>query len=353
MNPETTTTSNSSSTANAIGLDVGTSRIVSAVPLNDGSSSTYEFKSQLNAFVNIPYSRMTVTSLQREGIPHTVRPTGANSQEISVHGDESERFADLMNTEIRRPMTRGVLDAKESEGIHMMQQIIRALAPANPENDGRKGRVCFTVPAPPLGAEESLTYHETTVRQLLEQLGYETRSVNEGLAVVYGELESTNYTGIGISCGGGLCNVCFSYLSVPVLSFSIAKAGDYIDSNAAAMTGERANHIRIVKEGGFHFNGFFGDKVQQVISVYYEDMIKTLVNGIKEAFTSARNMPRLTKPIPLVLSGGTALPPGFRDRFEKIFRESDVPVQLSEVRLAAKPLETAAKGALIAALSEM
>jgi len=353
MNPETTTTTKS--TASAIGLDVGTSRIVSAVPSNDGS---YEFKSQLNAFVNIPYSRMTVTSLQREGIPHTVRPIGANSQEISVHGDESERFADLMNTEIRRPMTRGVLDAKESEGIHMMQQIIRALAPAAAaqeasSKDGHKGRVCFTVPAPPLGAEESLTYHETTVRQLLEQLGYETRSVNEGLAVVYGELESTNYTGIGISCGGGLCNVCFAYLSVPVLSFSIAKAGDYIDSNAAAMTGERANHIRIVKEGGFHFNGFFGDKVQQVISVYYEDMIKTLVNGLKEAFTSARNMPRLTKPIPLVLSGGTALPPGFRDRFEKIFRESDVPVQLSEVRLAAKPLETAAKGALIAALSEM
>ena len=184
-------------------------------------------------------------------------------------------------------------------------------------------------------------------------MGYETRSINEGLAVVYGELESTNYTGIGISCGGGLCNVCFSYLSVPVLSFSIAKAGDYIDNSAASMTGERANHIRLAKEGAFHFNGFFADKVQQVISVYYDDMIKSLVSGLKDAFNTARNMPRLSRPIPLVLSGGTALPPGFRDRFEKIFRESEVPVQLSEVRLAANPLETAAKGALIAALAEM
>ena len=328
---------------NAIGLDVGTSRIVAATSVDSG----YLFKSQLNAFVTIPHSKMTVMTLEREGIPHTVR-----GNEIVVHGNESEKFADLMNTEIRRPMTRGVLDPKEPVAVSMMQQIIESLT-AVEDATGSKPRVCFTVPAAPLGAEESLTYHETTVRQLLEQLGYETRAVNEGLAVVYGELESTNYTGIGISCGGGLCNVCLSYLSVPVVSFSIAKAGDYIDSSAASITGERANHIRIVKEGSFHFNGFFADKVQQVISVYYDDMIKALVSGLKEAFSNARNMPKLNRPIPLVLSGGTALPPGFRDRFEKIFKSSDVPVQLSEVRMAAKPLETAARGALIAALSEM
>ncbi len=335
---------NPDKTANAIGLDVGTSRIVAAASLEDG----YRYNSQLNAFVSIPFSKMTVMALQREGVPHSVR-----GQDIIVHGDESEKFADLMNMEIRRPMTRGVLDAKEPDGVAMIQQIIGSLAPATPGIGGSKPRVCFTVPAAPLGGEESLTYHETTIRQLLEQMGYETRSVNEGLAVVYGELDSSNYTGIGISCGGGLCNVCLAYLSVPVVSFSIAKAGDYIDNSAAAMTGERSNSIRIMKEGAFHFNGFFSDKVQQVISVYYDDMIKSLVAGLKETFSNARNMPKLSRPIPLVLSGGTALPAGFRDRFEKIFKESDVPVQLSEVRMASKPLETAAKGALIAALSEM
>lgn len=329
--------------ANAIGLDVGTSRIVAATPAPDPGS--YHFASQLNAFVAIPFSKLTAMTLQRQGIPHTIRP-----QEIVVHGNESERFADLMNTEIRRPMTHGTLDAREPDAVAMLRQIIEALAPGAKES---KPRVCFTVPAAPLGGEESLTYHETTVRQLLEQMGYETRSINEGLAVVYGELENTNYTGIGISCGGGLCNVCFSYLSVPVLSFSIAKAGDYIDNSAASMIGERANRIRLAKEGSFHFNGFFTDKVQQVISVYYDDMIKSLVTGLREAFSNARNMPRLNRPIPLVLSGGTALPEGFRQRFEKIYRESDVPVELSEVRLAANPLETAAKGALIAALAEM
>jgi hypothetical protein len=188
---------------------------------------------------------------------------------------------------------------------------------------------------------------------LLNGLGFETRSVNEGLAVIYGELESSNYTGIGVSCGGGLCNVAMAYLSVPVLSFSIPKAGDYIDSSAASVTGERANLIRITKEESFHLNGMHADKIHQVLGVYYDDMIDTLVTGLKEAFQKTRNIPRFGRPIPLVLSGGTALPAGFRERFEERLRAADFPVSISEVRMASEPLNAAAKGALVAAMTDM
>jgi hypothetical protein len=52
------------------------------------------------------------------------------------------------------------------------------------------------------------------------------------------------------------------------------------------------------------------------------------------------------------LSGGTAMPKGFRDRFEKVLSESEFPIQLSEIRLAEDPLTTTARGALIAALCD-
>ncbi len=55
-------------------------------------------------------------------------------------------------------------------------------------------KIRFTVPAAPLGAEDTLTYHEATPRQMLGDMGFEPTSINEGLAVVYGELESSNYT---------------------------------------------------------------------------------------------------------------------------------------------------------------
>jgi hypothetical protein len=219
--------------------------------------------------------------------------------------------------------------------------------------DKSRQKLCFTVPAAPLGGEDSLTYHEVTLRQILTDLGYQPASVNEGLAVIYGELESSNYTGIGISCGGGLCNVCLAYLSVPVLSFSVPKAGDFIDESAAAMTGERANRIRLAKEDSFHFNGIFSDKTHQVIGVYYDDMIRSLVSALKDAFAGTRNLPAFNRPIPLVLSGGTALPQGFRDRFEKLLWEADFPITVSEIRLAENPLHATAKGALVCALTDL
>ena len=171
--------------------------------------------------------------------------------------------------------------------------------------------------------------------------------------MVYGELESSNYTGIGISCGGGLCNVCLAYLSVPVFSFSIPKAGDFIDTSAAQLRGEPATRIRTIKEESFHFNGHFVNKIHQALSTYYEDMIQALVAALKDQFASVQNMPKLNRPIPLVLSGGSVMPPGFRDRFEKSLRETELPVAIAEVRMASNPMVSTARGALVSALSEL
>lgn len=324
----------------ALGLDVGTSRIC----LAHNAGEEFQYKTQLNAFVTIPYSKMTESVLTKATIPHTVSGT-----EIVVHGNESDRFADLLNMETRRTMTRGVLNSSEPESLSMIRQIIQSMLESQPG----KHKVCFTIPAAPLGAEDNLTYHEATLKQVINELGYEARSINEGLAVVYAELEDSNYTGIGISCGGGLCNVCLAYLSVPVMSFSMAKAGDYIDQSAASVTGERANRIRIVKEETFHLNGFFSDKTCQVLGVYYDEIIQSLVSGMKEAFLSTRNKPKFNRPIPVVLSGGTALPKGFRDRFEKLINEQDFPIPISEIRMAKDPLHSSAKGALVAALTDL
>jgi hypothetical protein len=325
----------------ALGLDVGTSRIVIARRAEDD----FRYESQLNAFVAIPYSKITEGVLQRERIPHAVK-----MDQIIVHGNESEKFAGLLNAETRRPMTAGLLDAKEPDSLTMIREILSTMFAG--DRSEKRQKICFTVPAPPLGAEGSLTYHEATPRQILADMNFQPVSINEGLAIIYSELESSNYTGIGISCGGGLCNVCLAYLSVPIISFSIPKAGDYIDTSAASLTGERANRIRLTKEDSFHFNGFFADKVHQVLGVYYDDMIRSLVTALKDAFTRTSNLPKFNRPIPMVLSGGTALPPGFRDRFEKLLWEQDFPITVSDIRLAQNPLHSTAKGALVCALSD-
>jgi hypothetical protein len=324
-----------------VGLDVGTSRIVAAWP----SETDYIYRSELNSFVTLPGSKFTESVLRKEHVPHFVR-----ANEILVQGNESERFAELLGAEARRPMARGFLNPDEPEGISMMQELLRSLLGTAKH---ARQKLVFSVPAAPAGAAETATFHEAALRQMLAELGYDAKSVSEGLAVVYSELEGSNYTGIGVSLGGGLCNVCMSYLAVPVISFSVAKAGDYIDSSAAAVTNDLSTRMRLIKENYFVFGGIQTEKAHQVISVYYDDLIQTLVGAMRDVFTKSKSLPRLGRPIPMVLSGGSAMPSGFRSRFQQAIQAVEFPLPISEIRMAGDPLTATAKGALIAALSEM
>ena len=236
----------------------------------------FQFQTQLNAFVTIPYSKITETMLQKENVPHSV--AGA---EIVVHGNDSDRFADLLNMETRRTMDKGLLNPNEPQSLNMMRQIVESLLDSaegaaegvlhragGATRSRREPHLSRSHPAPDPGGQ-----------------GLEVKSINEGLAVIYSELESSNYTGIGISCGGGLCNVCGGV--------SLGTGAELLDPARRAitstpmpppMTGERANRVRIAKEDSFHFNGFFADKLQQALSVYYDEMIQSLVQGMKQAF---------------------------------------------------------------------
>ena len=49
-----------------------------------------------------------------------------------VYGNESERFAAMLNTEIRRPMTRGVLNPGEPDSVKLIREIV-----VMPDRQGR------------------------------------------------------------------------------------------------------------------------------------------------------------------------------------------------------------------------
>ena len=114
----------------------------------------------------------------------------------------------------------------------------------------------------------------------------------KGLAVVFGELADANFSGIGISCGSGLCNVCLAVLSVPVISFSLPKAGDFIDSQAALVTGDLAIRMRIQKEQSFRLNGLTGDRVHDALTVYYQEMLVNLAETLRSHISSAQRLPK-------------------------------------------------------------
>lgn len=116
------------------------------------------------------------------------------------------------------------------------------------------------------------------------------------------------------------------------------------------MTGELATRLRVQKEQGFRLNGLSGDRVQNALNVFYDDVIHTLVNALRNTISSTQRLPKLDQSVPIVLSGGTAIPKGFLERFTTALKAQDFPIRLSEVRVSEDPLNSTARGALMAAL---
>ncbi|MBV8732688.1 MAG: hypothetical protein JO336_22995 [Acidobacteriia bacterium] len=280
--------------------------------------------------------------MQRENVFHEV-----HGSEILVAGNDAQKFAEIFHVETRRPMRNGVLNPQEPHAFAVVRSIIERLM-GRAANEGQK--VFFSIPARGEGDEGSTSYHEASIRQILTGLGYDPTPIEEGLAVVFGELGGSNYTGIGISCGSGLCNVCLAVLSVPVISFSVNKAGDFIDAQAALATGDLATRTRVFKEQNFQLNGLTNDRVRNALTVYYDEVIQNLVRALHERLSAAQRLPKLDQAIPLVLSGGTVSPHGFARNFGNAMQARNLPLRLSEMRVSPDPLNSTARGALMAAL---
>lgn len=326
--------------ANPAGIDVGTSKIVAA----RRRAKEIETASQLNAFIPVPFSRFTETILGQNDISYY-----REGDELVIFGGATERFANMFNAECRRPMADGLLNPRERNAMPVLEAIIATLLPKARVNGDI---LAFSVPAAQPGHEAELTYHEATLRRHFEAMGYKAVAINEGLAVIFSELEDHNFTGIGISCGGGMCNVALAYLSIPSIMFSIAKGGDFIDAAAGSVLGEHATRVKVIKEESLDLSRPARDKFEKAFHIYYEDLVESLVESLRRAVSQAEKLPKAERPLPIVLSGGTARPRGFKELFERSLKSRPLPIEVSEVRMASDPLTSTARGALIAALYE-
>ena len=325
---------------NPMGLDVGTSKIVAA----RRKGKDVETASQLNAFIPVAYSRFTETILGQNDIAYY-----REGDELIIYGSATEKFANMFNAESRRPMADGMINPRERFAMPVMEAILRKVLPkAKSAGDV----LAFSVPAAPEGGAAGLTFHEATLRQVFEGMGYRAVAINEGLAVIFAELEDNNFTGIGVSCGGGMCNVTLAFLSIPTAMFSITKGGDSIDSAVGAVVNEHATRVRGLKEESLDLTRTPKDKLDKALHIYYDDLVESLVDALHRSLSKADKLPRTERPLTLVLSGGSAKPRGFKELFERTLKSRSLPLAIGEVRMASDPLTATARGALIAAMYE-
>ena len=323
----------------ARGLDVGTMNIISSRPDEEGTT----FVQQRNSFVEIEYSDMAEQMLSRSEVLHIRK-----DDKVYVVGDDALNFANIFNKETRRPMEQGILSSEEASAIPMIKLITEQVVGA-PEKPDEK--IFFSSPADPVDSELSTLYHQKTLESMLSDTGFDPEPINEGMAVIYSELSDNNFTGLGVSFGAGMTNICLAYYAVPVMKFSIARGGDWVDHQAAQATGTPVDKVTSIKEDDFKLD-FTTDVggVEGALSIYYENLLDYVIEMISQEVDEEDIEEGLD--VPVVVTGGTSSPNGFEELFAQHLEDVDIPFSISDVRSVDDPLYSVARGALVAARSE-
>lgn len=335
------------------GLDCGTGNYV--------ASSKSGIKLQRNAFLTIEPNATTKKSLKRLNIPFVE----INSK-LHVIGKHAYEYAQIFgNNDLKRPMSKGLLNPTEQDALPVLRVIISDLLGA-PEIDNEP--VVYCVPGKPIDEDNLVDYHEDVLKQLIESLGFKARPINEADALAYAGLAEDNLTGIAISMGAGMCNITIMYAGMTALSFSVARGGDFIDENVSRDCGISKAKSQYIKE---HLSkGISSPKVvikdgqpsleeapiltreENAVKTYYGVLIRYLLANIAKQFTSSSSMPNFPDPVNIVVGGGTSMVPGFVEIFKSQFNQNEFPIAIKDIFQVDEPLTAVARGCLADAILE-
>ena len=324
------------------GLDIGTVNLLSAEQNENGEVVV---RKKRNAFIDVPIDAYTKNMPTRLNVPYVVQ-----NKKMYVLGDHAFELANILNKSTRRPMADGLISPRETEALPVRKLLISSILGEPRQKDEV---VYYSVPGDPIDSNLSVIYHKDLFDAVLRNLGYKPHHIIEGHAVVFSELAEDDFTGIGISCGGGMFNACVSYKSMPALYFSTMRAGDWIDKNVAQVLGIKPTKAAMLKEKGVDLKAP-KTREEDAIAIYYRNLINYTLTNIKERFMSADDMPTFPEPVTMVFSGGTSLATGFIDVVRDVLdKMDDFPIPVKEVRQAEDALNSTAKGALTAAVLDM
>jgi hypothetical protein len=326
------------------GLDVGTSFIILATNEESGIKYT-DFR---DAFYVIRPTTPVATKMIEKGLSGKVFVKDNDS--FIILGKDAIEKAIERNDNAKRPMSKGVVSTKEKDAKRVLAFILKeVVGQASEINE----KLVFCVPAQPVDQEDDdfdVGYHEDVVKAILGECGYDAKAINEAEALCYAELEEENYTGIAMSCGAGMTNVCVMLNGEPTVVFSTTKSGDWVDRMSAIATGEKDSVVQAEKEGGgFVIGEHNNNPVLSAVSSYYERLIDYTTKQLTIALSNHKSLPKFKNPLTIVIAGGTSQAKGYIEQFSKKIVENNFPLPIKVVKHASDPLHSVSKGCLIAA----
>lgn len=319
------------------GLDVGTGNFVLA-----DADGIYL---QRNAFLTINKDATSTRQLKIMNVPY-IEIDGR----FHIVGQKAYEYAQVFNaSNLRRPMSGGLLNPSEQDALPILKVIIEELI--NQSGNATPGEaITYSIPGHPIDQDREVNYHEDVLSKIITSVGFIPKSLNEGVALGTAGLADHQLTGISISMGAGMCNIAIMYAGMSALQFSVAKGGDWIDAQVSTDVGISKARAQFLKESGdYTIDPASEDertRAQQAIKTYYEVLIRYLLNNIEQQFVSS-SMPDFPNAVPIVIGGGTAMVKGFLGVFKEQFKQKEFPLNILNVLLVKEPLTAVARGCLL------
>lgn len=344
-----------------VGLDLGTNAIVRA-RLEKESHEAFTTWVR-DAFLTLTPSNKIVRNTMKKGLEKAGVKFLENEKSFIIIGDDALTQAVERGLTTQRPMSKGVVSPREADALPIFKVLIQSVL----DKPVQMGEVCvYSVPASPIDEPFDSEFHSNMINEILSSLGYKGMAMNEAQAIVYSELEDEDYTGMALSFGAGMVNVCISNAADPVAVFATSKSGDYVDERSAVALGydpTKGAHnsitpstIQLTKEtcGLDLSNPDPDDRAQKAIVTYYKALLNYTVDNIIYQLNKLESPPRFGEPIVVIVSGGTSKPIGFVELFTEVLKakEDELPFKVKEVRHAKEPLDSVARGCLLASQLE-
>ena len=335
-----------------LALDVGTSFIQAARQTETGE---VEFTSERDAFFEIIpktlfNSKAIEKSLQQRDYFYLNKDGN-----FYLVGTQAINYANEVQQNVLRPLKRGVLSSKDKDSFGMLSVILEQIVgPPLVKNE----RCLYSYPADPIDSDFDTVYHRDLIGKILTTLGYNAIPILEAEALMYSELLDYDLTGVTMSWGAGMTNVCVAHLGSNLVSFSITKGGDWIDEKVGGRLEISETIIQAEKEEGLDLKKP-KDDIQEGVAIYYKSLMEYVAANLELKFKSLKEVPRFREPVVIVISGGSSLVDGFIDTFSDIIKWKDrqktikrnFPFTIKEIVPVKDPLRAVASGLLIAAQS--
>jgi len=295
---------------------------------------------QRNAFLTISKEITTTKQLKLMNVPFV-----EINNKIYIVGTKAYEYAQVFGTkDLRRPMRQGVLNPEEQDALPILRLIIGGLL-RSPKTE--KEKVVYCIPAKPIDSDREIDYHEDVLKQIIDSFGYDSRPINEAVALGMEGLKDYNYTGISASFGSGMTNISIMYMGMSSLQFSVQKSGDWIDQNVSRDCGIPVAKAQFIKESGDYSispnSKEERTREQNAIKSYYEALIRYVLSNIALQF-EGKEMPNFPSAVPFIIGGGTAMVNGFIEVFKDQFTQKNFPLKISDIHLVKEPLTAVARG---------